>query len=387
MLVHIFTRHSRTCSYKTDPQWKRCRCVRWVTYTSEGKQYRESTKKRSHEQALIYAREVEKRYEQAAQTGESPKSNTPVTVEQAVTAYLADKRAQQLQPSTLRKRALWFEKDLQTWCRAHCVIFLSSLDLPQLRDWRASWDLGPLAAQKKQEAVHQFFTFCISSGWLRQNPAKGLSKIKVVQKPTDYFTDEEMEKILRAAEPTREECERYPSHAGKLHALINLMRWSGLAIRDAVTIQREDLNAQDQIFLYRAKTGVSVCVDIPPAVAQELRILSLAPNPRYFFWSGDGDVETAVKHWHHKFAVLFNKVKLRHLDCTLKRCHPHMLRNTFAVNLLLKNVPMHSVSLLLGHSSIKTTEKHYAPFVQARQEQLSVSVRKTWETPNGSQHA
>lgn len=33
---------------------------------------------------------------------------------------------------------------------------------------------------------------------------------------------------------------------------------------------------------------------------------------------------------------------------------------------------------ILGHQSIRVTEKHYAPFVKARQEQLEDDVRRTW---------
>ncbi len=40
---------------------------------------------------------------------------------------------------------------------------------------------------------------------------------------------------------------------------------------------------------------------------------------------------------------------------------------------------MDRVSALLGHSSIKVTEKHYSPWVRARQEQLEADVRRTWE--------
>jgi integrase len=40
---------------------------------------------------------------------------------------------------------------------------------------------------------------------------------------------------------------------------------------------------------------------------------------------------------------------------------------------------MDRVSVLLGHSSIKVTEKHYSPWVRARQEQLEADVRRTWE--------
>jgi len=55
-----------------------------------------------------------------------------------------------------------------------------------------------------------------------------------------------------------------------------------------------------------------------------------------------------------------------------------MLRDTFAVEMLLAGVPLEQVSLLLGHKSAKITEKHYAPWVKARQEQLAANVRKAW---------
>ena len=40
---------------------------------------------------------------------------------------------------------------------------------------------------------------------------------------------------------------------------------------------------------------------------------------------------------------------------------------------------MDRVSALLEYSSIKVTEKHYSPWVRARQEQLEADVRRSWE--------
>jgi hypothetical protein len=34
---------------------------------------------------------------------------------------------------------------------------------------------------------------------------------------------------------------------------------------------------------------------------------------------------------------------------------------------------------MLGHSSVKVTEKHYAPFVKERQQQLEMYARMAWE--------
>ena len=56
-----------------------------------------------------------------------------------------------------------------------------------------------------------------------------------------------------------------------------------------------------------------------------------------------------------------------------------MFRDTFAVELLNKGVPIDRVSLLLGHSSVKVTEKHYAPFVKERQQQLENYARMAWD--------
>ena len=50
--------------------------------------------------------------------------------------------------------------------------------------------------------------------------------------------------------------------------------------------------------------------------------------------------------------------------------HAHRFRDTFSVELLLAVVPIERVSILLGHQSVRITEKHYAPWVRSRQGQL-----------------
>jgi integrase len=50
--------------------------------------------------------------------------------------------------------------------------------------------------------------------------------------------------------------------------------------------------------------------------------------------------------------------------------HTHMLRDTFAVELLLQGVPLDEVPKLLTHTSVGVTETHYSPWVKARREKL-----------------
>jgi integrase len=153
-----------------------------------------------------------------------------------------------------------------------------------------------------------------------------------------------------------------------------LMRWSGLRISDAVNLERSRLHG-DNLLVYQTKTGGPVFVPLPH-VAEALRSMpdGMNPNARYFFRSG-GKPRAAIEYWSSQLRKLFKLADIRNADGTPKRCHPHMLRHTFAVRNLESGMPLEEVSTLLGHSSIRITEKYYAPWVSGRQRRLENSVR------------
>lgn len=169
------------------------------------------------------------------------------------------------------------------------------------------------------------------------------------------------------------------TNSTRLRIMTLLMRWSGLRIRDVVTLEKTRLHG-DSLLLYQAKTGTPVYVPLPSFLVESLRALPPGPkpNPRYFFWSGNGLAKSAVANWQRSFRRLFTLADIRRPDGSPKRCHPHMFRDTFAVEMLLAGVPIDQVSILLGHASVKITEKHYSPWVKARQIQLQQSVRNAW---------
>ncbi len=53
----------------------------------------------------------------------------------------------------------------------------------------------------------------------------------------------------------------------------------------------------------------------------------------------------------------------------------HRLRDTFVVELLLADVSIEDVSVRLGHSSVQTTERYYAPWDRSRRDRLTRIVR------------
>src|SRR6202040_4047022 len=95
-----------------------------------------------------------------------------------------------------------------------------------------------------------------------------------------------------------------------------------------------------------------------------------------FFWSGMGKRETVICDWQMRLKKVFDSAEVSKGD---GNAISHRFRDTFAVELLLAGVPIERVSILLGHQSIRVTERHYNPWVRSRQEQLEADVASAWK--------
>ena len=406
-MLSVYTRHHPDCKNASDKTWRRCSCPKWIWGSLNGKFIRQSARTHLWEQAeelrlrlsqgepapALPAKQTEAGATpalppllvQAQSPGEilpaAPKKPR-IPVKKAVEAYLADAVSRNVSEATLDKLETIFRKQFLAWTEAQGFEYIDEIDLDVLLNFRSSWRDAALAKQKKQSRVVGFFWACVRRRYLIENPALGLGRIKVVQIPTDYFPPDEFERILDATSS-------YGDPRGgfipvedlriRLRTMTLLMRWSGLRIRDAITLERHRLHG-DSLLLYQAKTGTPVYVPLPPHVVEAIENVPPGPkpNPRYFFWSGNGDPKSAVANWQRSYRRLFELADIRKPDGEIKRCHPHMFRDTFAVEMLLAGVPIDQVSLLLGHASVKITEKSYSPFVKARQIQLQESVRNAW---------
>jgi integrase/recombinase XerD len=368
-VLKTYRRHLKHCAHGGEGrEYRRCKCPVWVEGVLKDRgEIRESLRTNDWQKAQEMAREME------APT--KPVEEAPVTIQQACTAFLDEaKGPRQLKAATVEKYDLLLRR-LQEFACDRGLRFVTEFDLVKLRDFRSSWPDHNLSAQKKLERLRGFFRFCEDSGWITANPAVKLKSPKITAVPTLPFSQEEVQKILGA-------CLDYPHrpNAVRLRALVLLLRYTGLRIRDAVCLRRDRI-CNDRLFLRTAKTGTTIWLPLPPAVTEALDAIPAAGA--YFFWTGQSDPKTCVGDWQRSLKRLFELAGLpttrADRQAGTPTAHAHRLRDTFAVELLLAGVPLERVSALLGHQSIKVTEKHYSPWVRARQEQLEADVRRTWD--------
>ncbi len=377
-MLTIYRRHTKACAEERPRPgqrdqgraYRRCRCPIWVDGFIGGREIRQSLRLRDWQKANEKVREWEA--QDKIDKIEIEKTE-PITVKAACESFEADAKARGLREPTLYKYRLLF-RQLQEFGGSVGVRFIEEIDLELCRRFRESWKQQNLSALKTLERLRAFFRFCQDAGWVNENPARKLKNPRITESPTLPFTQAEMGKILGACDGYNAEHRK----AGRLQALrakalVLLLRYSGLRIRDAVTLERSRV-ADDKLLLYQAKTGTPVYCPLPPTVVQGLEC---CPGSRYFFWTGESNPKSAVGDWQRTLRRVFKLAKIA-------GGHAHRFRDTFAVELLKAGVPLDRVSMLLGHRSTRITEKHYSPWVRERQEQLEADVRRTWALPQAT---
>jgi len=304
-------------------------------------------------------------------TGSEPKPvQEPLTIQSASDKFQADAKAQQLSEATVYKYSLLF-KQLKAFAEERGLRYLSELDLPLLDEFRSTWKDGPRSSAKKLERLRAFLRFAVDREWITKNPATKMKSPRVTLCPTLPYTREEMLRILASIDGYRDEFQtRGKENALRLRGLVLLLRYSGMRIGDAVSLTSDRIEG-NRLLLYTAKTGTPVNTVLPDFV---LKALDATPKvtDRYFFWSGTNRLETIVGSWRKRLAKVFELAKVT-------KGHAHRFRDTFAVELLLSGVPIERVSVLLGHQSVRITEKHYSPWVRSRQEQLEQDLKRVWQ--------
>ena len=106
---------------------------------------------------------------------------------------------------------------------------------------------------------------------------------------------------------------------------------------------------------------------IPADVAKALLAVKHT-NPKYFFWSGTSKISSITGFWRARIAKVFKLAGFK--------THTHIVFVTRSRYPCSRRGTLENVSTLLGHQSVRVTEKHYSPWVQTRQDALDKAVAK-----------
>lgn len=139
---------------------------------------------------------------------------------------------------------------------------------------------------------------------------------------------------------------------------------AGLRVSEVVHLKLGDIDSDRmQIFVERAKGKKDRYVMLSPLVLDILRayIKDSKPRPlKYLFEGPEPGISYSIKSAQKVFQIAREKAGIK------KHISFHGLRHSFATHLLEKGVDVHYIKDLLGHFSIKTTER----YLHVKKEQL-----------------
>lgn len=353
----LVRRHTKSCRHRDKGRgWTKCSCPIYCDGFLNGKRVRRSL-------GRDWSRAVERveRYEKG-EVEEVPQSRA-VRLGKAAELFLADAAGRKIHSGSLRN----YERLLNV------LIEFAGADAGLDKEFLATLMLfrsqrtGKASTQRHELALlRAFCAFCVEHDYMPKNWAKKLRMPKDEGAATMPYTNDEVVALFKALDSPEFR------FAGKvrvyMRAFMLVLLYTGLRVSDAVKLRRAAVNRQSGKMLLRiTKTAGPLYLKLRDHVLEALDAL---PNTggEFYFWSGQSVLKTKIS------AVQSRLTRIGELAGGI-HCHPHRFRDTFARQILENGASLRTLQHLLGHKSIRTTERHYAHFVKEHQQLLDAAVQ------------
>ncbi len=287
------------------------------------------------------------------------------TIATAVAAFLDKKESENIGSSQRRK--LQYQIGLfETFMSGRSKFFPKDITARDVLEFRSGWngEWSDLTKIKMQQNLRGFLRFCLT-GEHRTEVMDALATIRETREGKERrkpkpFTEAEIQSILeKITDP-------------KMATLVRLMVSTGLAIRDAMQLERKNIK-DGWLRIERQKTDVSVRQKLDAALHRELMAV-LNGNERYVFWHGNNLPESETT----RLQLHMRKI-MKSAGVYIKGNVFHRFRDTCVDYWLGAGWSLTDVAAGLGDTLV-IVEKHYADLASKRMEsRLEKLPTRSWE--------
>jgi len=178
----------------------------------------------------------------------------------------------------------------------------------------------------------------------------------IKDKPIRYLTDNEEQRILKELDPSSVKDPYHKKSRQAARDIFILMVDGGFRINEASTLQWSDVDFENGvIYLYRSKVSNDDFIPMTNRLRTTLLNRQKVVGGEYVFPGRYGGHKTIQNN--RALEAAFRRAGLTDVSS-------HNMRKTFATRLLSRGAAITDVQHLLGHASVKTTERAYAAFVK-----------------------
>lgn len=241
-------------------------------------------------------------------------------------------------------------------------INVTGITLDHIQRFRLHLNRGPITLSIKTQNYHiialrAFLKYLIKNDIQTLAPEK-IELSKIPERTVEYLTREELERLFN--EPNQATL-----RGMRDRAILETLYATGLRVSELANLNRKQIDLDRREFMVRGKGRKPRIVFLSERAVQHIRAYLAARTDNFepvFLNHGrtkKGSIEDITLSERRRLTT----VSIEHIVRTyarhagiIKRVTPHILRHSFATELLMNGADIRSVQEMLGHSSITTTQ-------------------------------
>ena len=268
---------------------------------------------------------------------------------------------------------------LADYCSSRGVVYMRDLTVDALEGFKVRGfpDVKDSTRATAVSKMRCFLREAYRRGWIAEPLVEKVRPFPVVLEQKNPFTDEEVQQLLKGALLLRRGRTTYGRDPETFQLLLRLMIETGMRVSDAVRFDPKNLQRGTRLWIYTyLQTKRQKGAPLRPIEAYISDGLKQAIDKCQWL-SAERPFLIAVASKYKPGLEVYEIMQRIGSKVGIADCRPHRLRDTFAVQALLRGMNLEDVSRLLGHSTVKVTEAHYAKWVAARKLRLEGIVAQT----------
>jgi integrase/recombinase XerC len=202
----------------------------------------------------------------------------------------------------------------------------------------------------KLSAVKSLFKFLRKKEIIEVNPTSSISSPKKEKKLPSFLTKNEMTNLFETFDVDSDD-----NFSIRDKALIDLIYSGGFRVNEVLQLKIVDINLNSNTLKVLGKGNKERIVPIGKSAIDSIKTYLKIRNEIALATEYSLFVNTKGKALSANSAYFIVKKKMKGITET-KQKSPHTLRHTFATHLLDNGADINSVSEMLGHSSLSTTQ-------------------------------
>lgn len=238
--------------------------------------------------------------------------------------------------------------------RDNDLINADDLDAEGFIIYLTSKKISKRTIKRKIAANKSFYNWLLFTKQVTTNPFEYVTSPKFNNKLPEFLTEKDVQYIVD------ENSKRTDKLALRDQALIELMYASGLRVSEIINLRIQDINFEKRVMTIKGKgnktrlvpftKNSSITLNNYLELCRPLIISShgISEDEGYVFINNKG-----LKLTERGIQYIVNRIEKK--TGIMIKLHPHMLRHSYATNLLAKGADLRMIQELMGHSSISTT--------------------------------